>query len=264
MRRVCRSRSVILGYHGVDASSRREDLGMLLVSPSRFRAQIELLLDAGWSFVTVAQMAKLAAGGEPPPGHVAISFDDGMANNYTIALPILRSYGIPATVYVTIGFIDGSSPWVGAGGDGRMLTEHQIRGLASEGWELGAHTMTHPDMSKLDYESCRREIDDSRAALEQITDVPVETFAYPFGYYGPTALAAVRDSGLIAAVGTGVGSWSAYQLRRAMIGAADPYAVMLLKMTDRYEPLLALPPLRAARSASKRMRRKRQARERRK
>ncbi len=120
-----RSRSVILGYHGVGRAPFLQDLSRLTVRPSRFRAQIQLLADAGFKFVTVAQLARLAEGGEPPPGYAAISFDDGMRNNLTVALPILQEYDIPATVYVTIGTMGGVSPWVGAG-DNRMLDEREV------------------------------------------------------------------------------------------------------------------------------------------
>jgi peptidoglycan/xylan/chitin deacetylase (PgdA/CDA1 family) len=227
---------------------------MLLVNPTRFRAQIELLLEAGFTFVTVAELAKLAAGGEPPAGYAAISFDDGLRNNYTTALPILSSYGIAATVYVTIGFIDGVSPWIGAETDNRMLSATEIRALAGAGWELGAHTMSHPDLSQLDYDACRREIEESKTALEAIGDVTVETFAYPFGSYGSAAVAAVADSGLIAAVSTGRGSWNSFELRRTMIGAADPMPLVVLKLADRYEPLLGLPAISLARRWSKAVR----------
>jgi peptidoglycan/xylan/chitin deacetylase (PgdA/CDA1 family) len=254
VRQLRRGQSVILGYHGVTRSPLRHDLSLLLVSPAKFRAQIELLLEAGFTFVTVAQLVKLAGGGEPPPGYAAISFDDGMRNNYTTALPILKSYGIVATVYVTIEFIDSVSPWIGAQGDNRMLSEDEIRELGREGWELGAHTMTHPDLAALDYDACRAEIEHSRTALERIGGATVETFAYPFGRYGPAALAAVRDSGLLAAVSTGRGSWKAYELRRTMIGAADPTALVVLKLFDRYEPLLGLPAIAELRAASKRIR----------
>jgi peptidoglycan/xylan/chitin deacetylase (PgdA/CDA1 family) len=256
-RRICRSRSVILGYHGITRTPIRHDLSMLLVRPERFRAQIELLLAAGFEFVTVAELARLAHDSDPPAGYAAVSFDDGMRNNHATALPILSSYGIRATVYVTIGFIDGESPWIGAASDRSMLSEEEIRELAAAGWELGAHTMTHPDLSQLDYESARREIQDSKTALEAISGVPVETFAYPFGRYNETAIAAVADSGLAAAVATGRGDWSDYELRRVMIGAADPMAVVALKLADRYEPLLQMPPIdllrRWSKAARKRM-----------
>lgn len=251
---VRRRRAVVLGYHGVARSRRRDDLSMLLVAPERFRAQLELLLAAGFRFVTLAELARAAAGGVPPAGLAALTFDDGMRNNHEVALPILREYSIKATVYVTIGFIDQSSPWIGQGGDGAMMSREQLRELAAEGWELGAHTMTHPDLSALGYEACLREIRDSRTALEEISGARVETFAYPFGRYGPEAVAAARDSGVIAAVTTGSGSWEPYRITRAMIGAADPLPVVLLKLTDRYEPLLKSRPMRALRAASKNLR----------
>lgn len=244
-------RSVILGYHGIGAAPVSEDLSLLLVPPARFRAQIELLRDAGFHFCTVAELARRAGGHTPPPGHAAISFDDGMRNNCTTALPILQELGIVATVYVTIGFIDGASPWVAAAEESRMLSEGEIRDLASAGWELGAHTMTHPDLSTMDYEGCKEEIVGSRTELERIAGVPVETFAYPSGRYGKAALAAVRDSGMLAAVTTGSGNWEPYELTRAMIGARDPMPVVMLKLTDRYEPLLRTPPLPQVRRASK-------------
>jgi peptidoglycan/xylan/chitin deacetylase (PgdA/CDA1 family) len=247
-------RAVVLGYHGVAASRRRDDLSMLLMAPDRFRAQVELLLGAGFRFVTLVELARAAAGGVPPPGLAAVTFDDGMRNNYEVALPILSEYSIPATVYVTIGFIDQTSPWIGPGGDGAMMTREQLRELVAAGWELGAHTMTHPDLSLMGYDACLREIRASREALEEIGGSAVETFAYPFGRYGPQAIAAARDSGLIAAVTTGSGSWAPYEITRAMIGPADPLAVMLLKLTDRYEPLLKVPPMRALRTASKALR----------
>jgi peptidoglycan/xylan/chitin deacetylase (PgdA/CDA1 family) len=258
--RIARRRAIVLGYHGVADARRRDDLSMLLVAPERFRAQVEMLLGAGFRFVTLADFAREAGGSEPPAGLAAITFDDGMRNNHEVAWPILAEYSLPATVYVTIGFIDGSSPWIGAGAAGAMMSERELRELADAGWELGAHTMTHPDMSKLGYEQCLGEIGDSAAALEQISGRAVETFAYPFGRYGPAAVAAARDAGMLAAVTTGSGSWDRYELTRAMVGAADPLAVMLLKLTDRYEPLLSSPPLRAARTASKQLRGRFQAR----
>jgi peptidoglycan/xylan/chitin deacetylase (PgdA/CDA1 family) len=251
---IRRRRSVVLGYHGVDEVRRRDDLSRLILSPDRFRAQIEMLLGAGFRFLTLVELARLADGRTPPPGFAVVTFDDGMRNNHAVALPILREYGVSATVYVTIGFIDGTSPWVASGAAGAMLTRDQLRELRAEGWELGAHTMSHPDLATMDYEDCLREIRDSRIALEEIAGDSVQTFAYPFGRYGPEAIAAARDSGMIAAVTTGSGSWTPYEMTRAMISAADPTAVVLLKLTDRYEPLLQNPPMRAARAASKQAR----------
>lgn len=245
---------MVLGYHGVATSRLRDDLSLLQVSPARFRRQIEALLAADFEFLTMAEFARRADGGVPEPGMAAITFDDGLRNNHSIALPILREYDIPATVYVTIGFIGGASPWIGPNGDGAMMHEPELRDLVAEGWELGAHTMTHADLATLDYAACRREIEESRDELARIAGADVETFAYPFGRYGRDAVKAARDSGLLAAVTTGSGSWSRYEMTRAMIGAIDPLPIVLLKLTDRYEPMLRSAPMRAIRSASKRTR----------
>ena len=254
LRQIARRRSVVLGYHGVAECRRRDDLHFLLVSPARFVRQIDLLRAAGFRFVTMAALARMTDGGAPPPGYAAVTFDDGFRNNHTTALPILSERGIPATAYVTIGFIDGSSPWIGAGGDGAMMSQAQLRELVAAGWELGGHTMTHADLSLLDYDGCRQEIEQGVAELERIASSQVQTFAYPFGRYGPAALRAVNDIGLLAAVTTGSGSWSRFEMTRAMVGAADPLPLVLLKLTDRYEPLLRSAPARGLRKASKQAR----------
>ncbi|MGH2884345.1 MAG: polysaccharide deacetylase family protein, partial [Solirubrobacteraceae bacterium] len=115
-------------------------------------------------------------------------------------------------------------------------------------------TMTHPDLSELDYDRCLSEIESSRDALARITGARIETFAYPFGRYGPAAVAATRDAGFRAALTIGSGSWSPFTLTRAMLSARDPLPVTLLKIADRYEPLVRSPALRFARVTSRRIR----------
>ena len=253
LRRSARSRAVVLGYHGVAGCSRREDPFLLCVPPSRFRFQLELMLAAGFRFVTVAEFAAEADGGAPPPGLAALSFDDGLRNTLTTALPITQELGIPASLYIATDWLGGQNPWV-AGEQGSILGPAELRELAALGWEIGTHTITHCDLTVLDYVNCVREVRESCATLEQIVGAPVQTIAYPFGRYTQTTIAAVRDSGLTAAITTGSGSWARFELTRAMVGAADPFAVVMLKITDRYEPILRVVPLRGIRTASRNIR----------
>jgi peptidoglycan/xylan/chitin deacetylase (PgdA/CDA1 family) len=250
---VARRRAVILGYHGVASIPRKDDPFLLSIAPDKFRLQLELMQAAGFRFVSVADFARESNGGTPPPGLAAVSFDDAMRSALTCASPILRELGITATLYVPTDWIGGTNPWI-TGANAAVLNADELRELAAAGWELGGHTASHADLAALDYDGCVREIKGSSVALEQILEAPIETFAYPFGSYGPAAVAAARDAGLMAAVTTGSGSWEPYELTRAMIGAADPFPVVLLKMTDRYEPLLRFVPFRAIRRASKRFR----------
>lgn len=236
--RVRRQRAVILGYHGVADCPRRDDEHMLQLRPAKFRAQLDMMVSAGFRFVTVAELAHHADGAPPPPGLSAVSFDDALRNNLTTALPILLELGIPATVYVPTDWLGGRSPWLGPDGDGAIMTADDLRELVRAGWELGVHTRTHADMSTLSYDDCRREIEDCCRVLSEISGTNVQTLAYPFGRYGPQAIEAARDAGLLAAVSTGSAGWKPYELPRAMIGAADPFAIVLLKMTGHAEPLL--------------------------
>jgi peptidoglycan/xylan/chitin deacetylase (PgdA/CDA1 family) len=253
VRRIRRHHTVILGYHGVGTCPRKDDPHMLQLAPARFREQVEIMLEAGFQFVTVAELARRAERGWTGAGLAAVTFDDGMRNNVTTAWPILADLGIVAAVYVTSGWLGGRSPWIGAGGDGEMLREHDVRQLAAAGWEIGAHTVTHADLSALDYDGCRREVETSCEALTGIAGRPVETFAYPWGRYNQAAIRAVRNAGLRAAVATASGSRDPYQLTRAMIGSADPFPVVLLKMIGRCDSVLRSTPLRLARRASDRV-----------
>jgi len=94
-REVAAPAGVILGYHRV--TDRR---GALCLSPREFRAQMELLARE-WRPLVLDELARAAAAGEVPPGAAAVTFDDGYEDTLTVAAPILRELGIPATVFLT-------------------------------------------------------------------------------------------------------------------------------------------------------------------
>ena len=255
--RLARRRSVILGYHGVAPAPPGEDPHFLRVPPDRFRRQVESLRDAGFEFATVADLAERAGGGAPPAGLAALSFDDGMEDNHSVLLPILEEYGIPATVYVTTGLIGEANPWMAPDSGARMMTADELRDLAAAGVELGAHTVTHPDLATLGREACLREMTDSRTEIEAISGQAVRTFAYPFCRYGDAAKAAAEEAGFIAAVTCeGRGSWAPYEMKRAMLTGKDGWPSFVLKLADAYQPLFDSPPGRFARVASRAARRR--------
>ncbi len=243
LRTLRKRRSVVLAYHGVFPSTAAEDPDFLRVHPDRFRAQLELLRDAGFRFVTAAELAAEAGGGAPPPGLVALTFDDGMEDNHSVLLPLLREYGLPATVYVSTGLIGKPNPWIAESAGARMMTEAELRELAAAGVEIGAHTVTHPDLSQLPYEDCLREMADSRAELQRISGQPVGTFAYPFCRYGDAAVRAARDAGFDAAVTChGRGGWTPYEMKRTMITGKDGLPSFAAKLWDLYGPLFDSAP----------------------
>ncbi len=256
--RVLRSRrSVILGFHGVAPRDPAVDPENHTMDPDRFRVEVGRLLCAGFEFVTVAELARRAGGGRPPAGLAVLSFDDGMDNNHSVLLPILRELGVPATVYVITGLIGRPNPWMGARSGARMMTEDELRELAAGGVEIGAHTVTHPDMSQLGRDACLDEMVRSKQALEALLGAPVETFAYPYCRYGPEAVDAARAAGFTAAVTClGNGSWAPYETKRSMMTGRDGPVAVALKVLELYDPLFNSLPGRALRASTRRIRRR--------
>lgn len=254
--RLRRRRTVILCYHGVGPSVAKHDPHFLRVPVARFRAQIELLLESGFEFCNIEQLVDRADGSEPPAGLVALTFDDGLEDNHAVVLPLLQTWGIPATVYVQTGAIGGPHPAMSADSGVRMMTEAQLRELASAGVEIGAHTVDHPDLSLLEESECLRQMVESRRTLERITGGPVRTFAYPFCRYGDAAVAAAQKAGFTAAVTCqGHGNWERYTMRRALITGKDGMPSFLLKVADAYQAPFERMPVRVLRTLTRRPRR---------
>jgi peptidoglycan/xylan/chitin deacetylase (PgdA/CDA1 family) len=254
-------RSAILLYHGVGPTSTRIDPGFLRVRPEVFRAQLRLLLEAGFEIVTVGEFAERSGRDGPPPGIVALSFDDGMDDNHSVVLPLLREHGLRATVYVTTGLIGKPNPWMAPESGARMMTVNQLRELVAAGFEIGAHTVSHPDLSRLGFDECLREMGESRDELERTLGIEVRTFAYPSCHYCPAAVEAVRAAGFTAAVTCqGLGSWKRYELRRSLMSGKDGTASFVVKLTGLYEPLSVSPPGRLARATTRAARNRRRER----
>ncbi len=106
------------------------------------------------------------------------------------------------------------------------MNVNQIKEMAEVGWEVGSHTMTHPNLTSLNRSQQLHEIVESRKFLETKLDVPVLTFAYPFGEYDEGVINLVYSCGYIAAMGLGYtydqGTSNLFALqRRGVDGSRD-------------------------------------------
>lgn len=172
--------------------------------PDLFVAHLELLTGLGYRFLTVSGLAELRATGRTAGQRaVVLTFDDGYADFHTYALPALTKFNATATLYVTTGHLNGVARWTCGDDDAerRMLSWSQLEEAASAGIEIGAHSHTHPELDMVRPSELRREIAVPKAELADRLGVPVDSFAYPFGYHSPAVRAEVASAGFRSACG---------------------------------------------------------------
>jgi len=115
---------------------------------------------------------------------VAITFDDGFENFREHALPLLAEFRLPATVFVVSGYCGRTNNWPSQSNQVPrlpLMSWSALKEVVSAGCELGAHTMTHPDLTVLRLADAEREMCESRSEIEQRIGSPVRSFAFPYG-----------------------------------------------------------------------------------
>lgn len=197
----------ILMYHMVSEHRPRAKFNKLRVPPGAFDWQVRWLKENGWHF---GLMSELAAPEKLPPKTVFLTFDDGYADNYRLAHPVLQKYGARATLYLVVDRFD--RDWSTAKkahhNTGELMREPKLSDeqvsemLASGCWELGGHTLTHANLARLDETQKLAEIRGCREQLESRFGVSVSSFAYPFGIYDQTDVTLVEQAGFANAVTT--------------------------------------------------------------
>lgn len=191
----------ILLYHSVQDHA-PGSFGPWAVGRRLFADHMDTLVERGYTGMSVGQLMNLKRAALPVPDKtVVVTFDDGFADFESSAWPVMKARGIPVTLYVTAGVLDGTSQWLEPVGAGQlpMLGTAAIRELADDGVEIGAHSMTHPQLDCVGRELARREIVDSKTALEKIVGRTVDSFAYPHGYHDRTVKKMVVDAGYTSA-----------------------------------------------------------------
>lgn len=214
---------VILMYHSVDRGEKLLEGydGKLIVSPETFRKQMKFLRDWNYKVIPLADfMEKIKAGERIPRKTVAITFDDGYRDNYLYAYPVLKEYGLPATIFVLVNFI----------GKRHFLTWEDIRSMEKDAISIGSHTLSHAWLPDLDESSLKRELLESKRILERNTGQKIETLSYPLGAFNGKVKSAAREAGYIGAVATSPGRKKPKD---------DPYALKRVRISMSSENMFA-------------------------
>ena len=159
---------------------------------------MRFLFDDGWRVVALEKLVENLQAKEPLfEKTIALTFDDGFQNFYASAFPILKEYSFPATVFLVTDFCGKSNDWAGNPPDlprSPLLSWNEIKELSNHGIEFGAHTRTHPDLTKISRAEIKNEIAGSKKIIENATGAQVKNFAYPYGRFNRDSYAAAEEN----------------------------------------------------------------------
>ena len=176
----------ILSYHRFGHGG-----GKMVISPANFAAQLDWLARNDYRVIPLAQLAGYLAGRDALPRRaVVITIDDGYESTYRHALPLLRKYGFPATLFVYTDFV----------GAGDALSWQQLQELAASGLvDVQAHSKSHRNLIERGAgegdqqyrQAIEAEVRAPRELLERRLPVQVRHYAYPYGDTNETVLEAL-------------------------------------------------------------------------
>lgn len=188
-----------LMYHKIGDPTPGSKLAKLWVTAADFRKQLQYLKDEGYTSIDFRDWRDAEKGLKPlPEKPVLITFDDGYMNNYELAYPLLKEFGMKGCIFLVYETMEkhngwhnpATEPWL------KMLTWRQIREMQDSGViEFGSHTMKHRNLAELPQDEVVWELTESKKRLEDTLGREMVGFAYPYGsgaYKEPVRRAALE------------------------------------------------------------------------
>ena len=223
----------VLNYHQVE----QKNGNPLTLWPDQFEAQMAYLAEEGYTTITIDEMMDALEHGTPlPEKPVIITFDDGYADNYEYAYPILKKYGFKATIFLIYDFTNAYPNY---------LTWEQIDEMKQSGLiRFESHTMTHANLAELDSaDELRHEIADSHDLLSEKIGYDMHYIAYPGGRVNPEieeiTRAAGYRGGFTVHYGLSTPTEGRYQMDRIPIFGANMHTLTRFKLRLAFAPLIA-------------------------
>lgn len=245
--------AIVLAYHSLSDLSSDPVLGEYGVEGESFAGQLDMLAARGRRFVDLDLLLAWLDGRAPLPKKATlVSFDDAYANLLPAAVEVLSRRGIPAVVFAVSGQVGGTNEWDRHLGAGTLplLDADGLRALIDAGIEIGSHSVSHSQLTKVGADRVEAEVRDSADQLEGAGLPRPRAFAYPHGEWNGEAAAAAARVGYAVAFTIDHGRIEAgcnrYALPRVEVLASDSHRSLRVKLAtagwpDRLrDPLLKL------------------------
>lgn len=213
------TRVPVLMYHYIRVNPVASDrVGFnLSVTPANFTAQMDYLAAHGYHTITLDDLGgALFSKTSLPAKPIVITFDDGYADCYYSAYPILQSHGFKALNFIITGLV----------GAPNYLTWSQIEEMKNSGvFTFGAHSVHHYALAYLPNGRIKSEVTESKNVLQQHLGVNINWLAYPYGSVDNRVINIVKQAGYAGAFGTNNGSYQStdylFTLPRVRVGGSE-------------------------------------------
>jgi peptidoglycan/xylan/chitin deacetylase (PgdA/CDA1 family) len=211
----------ILYYHYIRINPNPRDRAGFSLStpPAMFQSQMQYLANHGFHVISLHDAVVAIRNHSGLPSRpIVLTFDDGYADFFTTAIPILQSHGFTATSFV----ITGRMGW------GGFMTPDQVVAADGMGFTIGAHTVDHVMLAAQSPARATWEMSQSKLTLEGLLGHPVLDFAYPYGSFNLYDMAQAKSLGFETAASTLYGPVHSvgqlFELSRIRIGGGLPLA----------------------------------------
>lgn len=212
----------------------------LTVHPDDFARQMRWMRFLGYRGLSMRDVMPYVRG-ERRGKVFGLTFDDGYRNVVQNAMPVLDKLGFTATNYLVANQFDGGNVWDAKIGIpfSPLMTVDEMRQWAASGHEVGSHTLDHVHLPEMTPDEARRQMVESKDALEQVLGAPVTAFCYPYGDHGPEHLVMAREAGYDNATltkrGLAKASDDPFGLPRVTVSRSTGILSFLQKCLTRYE-----------------------------
>ncbi|MGI1828324.1 polysaccharide deacetylase family protein [Bacillus safensis] len=177
----------ILMYHSISSGN------SLRVPKSEFASHMKWLKENDYVTLSPEEAYQvLTTNSIPSEKYVLITFDDGYTDNYTKAFPILKQYGMKATIFMIEQSI----------GRPHHLTDAQMDDMLSNGISIESHTIHHLELNRLSQKQQEEELKGSKAFFDQRFSQQTIMVSYPVGRYNEDTLKLAKEAGYQMAVTT--------------------------------------------------------------
>ncbi len=227
------SRAVpVLNYHQINDWAENP----LTVHTDQFEKQMKYLKENGYHTITPAELLDAWQKGTPlPEKPVVLTFDDGYVDNYQNVYPILRKYGLKGTIFVVTDFMSQYPNY---------MTWEQVAELNGSGIiDIESHTLSHPELDKLDKDDRWHQLKDSKDILEERLNKKISFIAYPCGSYDEELEQLTKDAGYRAAFTVHYGltdpSENPFVLDRIPIFGGNSHTFLRFKLRLAFTPIFA-------------------------